>query len=178
MIALSGAFILVGILLNPPAASSPSVTLGSPTIPWTLPFFSEQISLHVVSGFLAGAVSLNPAIALVGAGVGPLIDFDHVSLLLGLPIDARSGHSIFIVLMMVLIDRRFHLWSRGTRNFLLFISSEYSVHLAVAPPGFPVLSPLTTLNFYFPSWVPGILSVALLVGFFFDCRAARRGRGS
>jgi hypothetical protein len=131
----------------------------------------------MASGFLAGAVSLDPAIALVGAGVGPLIDFDHIALLIGLPVNARAGHSIFIVLLMVLVDRRFHFWSKGTRNFFLFISSEYSVHMAVAPPGFPLLSPLSAFVFYFPSWIPGILSIALLIAFFIDCRAGRRSRG-
>jgi hypothetical protein len=127
-----------------------------------------QILLHVVSGFAAGALSLDPAVALVGAVVAPLLDLDHLGFFAGLPIDARVGHSFLMVALIVLLDWRLHFWGSGTRNLFLFISLEFSVHLAVAPPGFPLLAPLSATTFYFPRVFPAALAVVLAMGFFFD----------
>jgi hypothetical protein len=173
-------FILLSLAVSPtgsppappsvPPPSHPSVP-PPPSQPLPLPslfYASYQILIHVVSGFVAGAVSLNPAVALVGAAFAPLIDLDHIGFFAGLPVDARVGHSFLMVALLVLLDWRLHFWGRGTRNLFLFISLEFSVHLAVAPPGFPVLAPLSATVFYFPRILPAVLAIVLAVVFFFD----------
>jgi hypothetical protein len=175
-------FILLSIVLAPvlsptvSQAAPPSVS-PAPSQPLPLPGFfyaSNQILLHVISGFAAGAVSLDPVVALVGAVVAPLVDLDHLGFYSGLPIDARVGHSFLMVALMVLLDWRLHFWNRGTRNFFLFVSLEFSVHMAVAPPGFPLFAPLSASVVFFPSAIPAALAVVLAVGFFFDSMRWRR----
>lgn len=152
-------FILLALFLSPttaPSVSSPPST-GPPSQPHPLPSFpylTYQLLLHVFSGFAAGAVSLDPAVALVGAALGPLIDLDHIGFFAGLPVEARAGHSFLMVALIVLVDWRLHFWERGTRNLFLFVALEYSVHLAVAPPGFPLLAPLSEAVVYFPRLIP------------------------
>ncbi len=169
----SAVFIVLALAISPAPNSSPSAP--SQPVSWLDPsYVAYQLSLHVFWGFVAGAVSLDPAIALIGAAVGPSIDIDHLGLLAGLPVDARVGHSVLFVAFVVLIDWRLHFWGRGTRNFSLFISLEYGVHLAVAPPGFPLLAPLSSTTVFFPSIFPAALSVALAVAFLFDCLSLRK----
>ena len=183
----SALFILLSLVLSPtvspapPIVAPPPVSPHPPSQPLPLPSFffaSGQILLHVVSGFAAGALSLDPVVALVGAGVAPLLDLDHVGFFAGLPVDARVGHSFLMVAMIVLLDWRLHFWGRGTRNLFLFIALEFSVHLAVAPPGFPLLAPLTATVFYFPRVFPAALAAVLALGFLLDCLRLRRRASS
>jgi hypothetical protein len=184
MVGCSALFILLSLVLSPTVSPAPPVVAPPPVSPSPHPsqplplpsFFyaSGQILLHVVSGFAAGALSLDPVVALVGAGVAPLLDLDHVGFYAGLPVDARVGHSFLMVAMIVLLDWRLHFWGRGTRNLFLFVSLEFSVHLAVAPPGFPLLAPLSATMFYFPRVFPAALAAVLAVGFFFDSVSRRR----
>jgi len=180
MAGLSALFILLSLVLSPvvlPAVSHsappppPSPSHPHPSQPLPLPGFfyaSGQILLHVVSGFAAGALSLDPVVALVGAAVAPLLDLDHLGFYAGLPVDARVGHSFLMVALIVLLDSRLHFWGKGTRNLFLFIALEFSVHLAVAPPGFPLFAPLSATIFHFPRIFPAALAAVLAVGFFFD----------
>ena len=159
-------FIILELVLSPTAP--PTVPPPQP-LPWLrLPYLGYQLLLHATSGFAAGAVSLDPTVALVGAVLGPLIDIDHLGFLAGLPVDARVGHSTLLVALVVLLDWRLHFWSKGTRNLFLFVSLEYSVHLAVAPPGFPLLAPLSFTIIRFPGVFPAALATVLAVAFFYD----------
>jgi len=165
-------FILLALALSPKA--SPSISPPSPPQPLPgIPYVAYQLLLHVVTGFAAGAVSLDPAVALIGGAVGPLIDFDHLGFFARLPVEARVGHSLVLVGLIILLDARFHLWGRGTRNLFLFLALEYSVHFAVAPPGFPLLSPLTFANFYFSRVFPAAFAVVFAVAFLFDSMGSR-----
>jgi hypothetical protein len=166
-------FILLALALSPSAPPSASPSPQPAQLP-SSPYIGYQVLVHIVSGFLAGAVSLDPAVALVGAGLGPLVDLDHLGFFAGLPVDARVGHSFLLVALVVLLDWRLHFWDKGTRNFFLFISLEYSVHLAVAPPGFPLLAPLSASIFDFPSIIPAALSAVLAVAFLADSLTRRR----
>jgi hypothetical protein len=165
-------FILLGLALPraaPSLAPSPSQIGSLPTASYSV----YQILVHVVTGFGAGAVSLDPGVALIGGVVGPLIDFDHLGFFAGLPVEARVGHSLFLVALIVLLDSRLHFWGKGTRNLFLFLALEYSVHFAVAPPGFPLLSPLTFANFYFSRVFPAAFAVVFAVAFLFDSMGSR-----
>jgi hypothetical protein len=185
MAGCSALFILLSLVISPtsPPGAPPPVSPPShpsvpppPSQPLPLPgifYASGQILLHIVSGFAAGAVSLDPVVALVGAVVAPLIDLDHIGFFAGLPIDARVGHSFLMVATIVLLDWRLHFWNKGTRNLFLFISLEFSVHLAVAPPGFPLLAPLSATIFNFPRLYPAALAAVLGVAFFFDSMRLR-----
>jgi hypothetical protein len=167
MAALTAPFIAIAYALarSTPALAPTPAELG----PLPSPSYElYQIMIHVVSGAAAGAVSLDPILALVGAGAGPLVDLDHLGFFAGLPIEARLAHSLPFVAALVLVEWRTRFWSRGTRNFVLFITLQFSVHFAVAPPGFPLLSPLSTEVFYFPSVLPWVLAAVLAVAFFLD----------
>lgn len=177
---LNALFILLALVLSPTGTAavpspSPQPPSQPPTLP-SLPYLGYQLLLHVFSGFAAGAVSLDPAVALVGAALGPLIDLDHIGFFAGLPVEARVGHSFLMVASVVLVDWRLHFWGRGTRNLFLFVALEYSVHLAVAPPGFPLLAPLSEAVVYFPRLIPAALAAVFALGFFFD--SARSGMRS
>jgi hypothetical protein len=164
-------FILLGLVLSPNVA--PSV---SPPPPNALPssqYAGYQLLVHVVTGFAAGAVSLDPVVALVGGAVGPLIDLDHLGNFAGLPVEARVGHSLFLVALLVVLDSRLHFWGKGTRNLFLFLTLEYSVHFAVAPPGFPLFAPLSFSAVYFPRLYPAVLAVVIAVAFLFDSMGSR-----
>jgi hypothetical protein len=165
--ALTALFIAIAYALarSTPALAPTPAELG----PLPSPSYElYQILIHVVSGAAAGAVSLDPVLALVGAGAGPLVDLDHLGFFAGLPIEARLAHSVPFVAALILVEWKTRFWSRGTRNFVLFITLQYCVHFAVAPPGFPLLSPLSIEVFYFPRWVPAALAVALAVAFFLE----------
>ena len=165
-------FILLALALSP--TSSPSVSPPSPPQPLpSVPYVAYQLLVHVVSGFAAGAVSLDPVVALVGGVVGPLIDFDHLGFFAGLPVEARVGHSLVLVALIVLLDSRLHFWGKGTRNLFLFLALEYSVHFAVAPPGFPLLAPLSFVSFYFSRLFPAAFAVVFAVAFLFDSMGSR-----
>lgn len=167
-------FVFLGLVLAPSVSVTPS---GSPPshpaqLPGT-PYVVYQLLIHVVTGIGAGAVSLDPVVALVGGAVGPLIDFDHIGFFAGLPVEARIGHSLVLVALMVVLDSRLHFWGKGTRNLFLFLSLEYSVHFAVAPPGFPLLAPLSFSTFYFSRLFPAAFAVVFAVAFLFDSMASR-----
>jgi hypothetical protein len=166
-------FILLGLVLSPTAPVSASSPPSQPAQLPGLTYVVYQMLLHVVTGFAAGAVSLDPAVALVGGVVGPLVDFDHIGFFAGLPVEARVGHSLVLVALIVLLDSRLHLWGRGTRNLFLFLALEYSVHFAVAPPGFPLLSPLTFKVFHFSRAFPAAFAVLFAVAFLFDSMGSR-----
>lgn len=171
MAGLSFLFILLALVISPTSTNAAPAPALPSSQPLPLPSFfyaGNQILIHIITGFAAGALSLDPAVALVGAAVGPLIDLDHLGFYAGLPIDARVGHSFLMVASIVLLDWRLHFWGRGTRNLFLFISLEFSVHLAVAPPGFPLFAPLSAAVVYFPSVVPAALAAVLAVAFFLD----------
>ena len=173
MAACSALFVLLALGLSraTPSLAPSSSQLGP--LP-SASYSTYQILVHVVSGFAAGALSLDPAVAMVGAGVGPLVDLDHLGFFAGLPIEARVGHSVFYVALLLLVEWRTHFWSRGTGNFFLFITLEFSVHLAVAPPGFPLLAPFSTSILYFPRIEPAALAGVLAVGFLLDSMRRRR----
>jgi len=175
MAVLSALFIAVALVVSPihlaaPGSAPPAQSHEFPGAKYT----GLQLLLHVVTGTAAGAVSLDPAVALVGGAVGPLIDLDHVGFFAGLPVDARVGHSFLMVALIVLLDWRLHFWRRGTRNLFLFVSLEFSVHLTVAPPGFPLLGPLSATIYYFPRVIPAVLAAILAVGFLFDSTSLKR----
>jgi hypothetical protein len=173
MAACNALFILLGLVLSPTASASAS---SHPSRPAPLPSVSYaiiQLLIHIVTGFAAGAVSLDPAVALIGGAVGPLIDFDHLGFFAGLPVEARVGHSLFLVALVVLLDSRLHFWGRGMRNLFLFLALEYSVHFAVAPPGFPLLAPLSFVDFYFSRVFPAAFAVVFAVAFLFDSMGSR-----
>lgn len=166
MAAGSALFVFLSLVISPTApAASPSSP--SPPLP-TAPYAGDQTLIHVVTGFFAGAVSLDPAVALVGAVVGPAVDLDHLGYYAGLPVEARVDHSFLFVAMLVLLDSRFHFWQKGTRNFFIFISLEFSVHLAVAPPGFPLYAPLSETVVFFPRIYHAALAAVLAAGFLID----------
>jgi len=165
-------FILLGLVLSPAAPASASPPSQAAQLP-SAPYVTYQLLLHVVTGFAAGAVSLDPAVALIGGAVGPLIDFDHLGFFAGLPVEARVGHSLFLVALIVVLDRRLHFWGRGTRNLFLFLALEYSVHFAVAPPGFPLFAPLSFAKIDFPTALPAALAVVFAVAFLFDSMSSR-----
>jgi len=173
MAACNALFILLGLVLSPTGSASASSPPQQPSQMPTVAYASFQLLLHVVSGFAAGAVSLDPVVALVGGVVGPLIDFDHIGFFTGLPVEARVGHSLFLVALVVLLDWRLHFWGRGTRNLFLFLALEYSVHFAVAPPGFPLFAPLSFADVHFPRVIPAALAVVVAVAFFFDSMRSR-----
>jgi len=171
MASLNALFIVLGLALWPSTTGpgSPPAHAGPPSFPYA----GYQLLLHAVTGFAVGAVSLDPAVALIGGVVGPLIDFDHIGFFAGLPVEARVGHSLVLVALIILVDSRAHFWGRGTRNLLLFLALEYSVHFAVAPPGFPLFTPLSFVIVDFPRVVPAALAVVFGVGFFFDTMGSR-----
>jgi hypothetical protein len=173
MAALSALFILLSLGVSqasPSLAPSPSQLGKLPSASYSV----YQILVHVVTGFAAGALSLNPAVALVGAATGPLADLDHLGFFSGLPVEARVAHSVFFVALLVLVEWRTHFWAAGTRNFFLFITLQYSVHFAVAPPGFPLFAPLSTYVVYFPRIEPAAIAAVLAVLFLSDCLKRRR----
>ena len=124
------------------------------TLPWwNINSFVSQVALHIVVGFLVGASTLNLSKAIIGGCLGALLDIDHVGALLGLPVEARSGHSIIVLALLVLLVWRLSLWKWGGGAFALFASMEFAAHFLVAPPGFPLLSPISTTVYFFPNWV-------------------------
>lgn len=173
MAGFNALFILLALVLSPEAPASVSLPPSQPAELPSVPYVSYQLLIHVVTGFAAGAVSLDPAVALIGGVVGPLIDFDHLGFFAGLPVEARVGHSLVLVALILLLDSRLHLWGRGTRNLFLFLALEYSVHFAVAPPGFPLFAPLSFVDMYFSRLVPAALAVVFAVGFLFDSIRSR-----
>ena len=120
---------------------------------WNFNSFASQVALHIVVGFLIGLSTLNLSKAITGACLAPLIDIDHVGALLGLPVDARSGHSLIVLALLVLVVWRLSLWKWGGGDFALFASMEFAAHFLVAPPGFPLLSPISTTVYSLPNWV-------------------------
>ena len=167
-------FIFLGLVLSPTASASASASTPSQAVQLpSVPYVTYQLLLHVVTGFAAGAVSLDPAVAMIGGAVGPLIDFDHLGFFAGLPVEARVGHSLFLVALIVVLDRRLHFWGRGTRNLFLFLALEYSVHFAVAPPGFTLFAPLSFAKIDFPRVLPAALAVVIAVAFLFDSIRSR-----
>ncbi|MDA4115233.1 MAG: hypothetical protein OK442_01605 [Thaumarchaeota archaeon] len=176
MAACNALFVLLALFPSPisgSAASSSALPAQASPLP-AESYATYQLLLHVVSGFAAGAVSLDPAVALVGAGVGPSIDLDHLGFFSGLPVEARVGHSLLMVTLIVLLDSRMHFWRKGTRDLAIFVSLEYSLHLAVAPPGFPLLGPISSTVYYFPRAFPAALAALLAVWFLFDSRSSKR----
>ncbi len=121
-----------------------------------------QLSLHAVGGFLVGAFSLNLRKALVGAAFGPFIDFDHIGILFGLPVDGRIGHSLFMLGALVVVVYALDLWPSGASDFALFGSAQFAMHFALAPPGFPLLAPFENFDFFFSSAIPGAITFVLL----------------
>ncbi len=133
----------------PPETSFPWLTLPW----WNINSIESQVVLHLVAGFLVGASTLNLSKAITGGCLGALIDIDHVGALLGLPVDARSGHSIIVLAILVVLVWKLSLWKWGGGDFALFASMEFAAHFLVAPPGFPLLSPISTTVYSFPNWV-------------------------
>jgi hypothetical protein len=167
MTVLSALFILAALALGEANSSlAPNSSQLGP-LP-SAGYSTYQILVHVVTGFAAGALSLDPAIALVGAGTGPLVDLDHIGFFVGLPVEARVAHSIFFVAALLLVEWRTRFWAKGTRNFALFILLQYSVHFAVAPPGFPLLAPFSTTIYDFPRIIPAVLAVIVALAFVAD----------
>lgn len=160
---IDAAVVLLSVIVLPVLQTPPILSISS--LPTT--YNGGQIALHIGVGFLIGAATLNVSKAVIGAGLGPLIDIDHVGALLGLPVNARSGHSVIVVVLLILFVWGFSLWRWGGPDFALFASMEFAAHFWVAPPGFPLLSPLSTTVYSFPSWVymPVALGLAAILLF-------------
>lgn len=157
--------VVVLLSITPPAVSHlPPAPSFTPT------YFGDQIVLHIVTGFLVGATSLNLSKALIGAGLGPLIDIDHVGALLGLPVNARAAHSFVVLAILILVVWGLSLWRWGAADFALFASLQFSAHFLVAPPGFPLFSPISATVYSFPNLVWAPLTLALVVIYFLKCR--------
>lgn len=173
MAALTALFIVLSLVLGAeiPSMAAPLSQLGP--LP-NVSYAGYQISIHIVTGFVAGALSLDPVTAVLGAATGPLIDLDHLGFYLGFPVEPRVAHSLAFIALLIFVEWRTGFWTRGTRNFALFVLLQYSVHFAVAPPGFPLLAPLSPVVVYFPRAYPFAFAVVLGVLFFLDCWRARR----
>jgi hypothetical protein len=157
--------------LQPIMQSGSGVPVGSP-------YFANQILLHVVSGYIVGGVSLDLSKALIGAGLGPLIDIDHLGAIAGLPVAARAGHSFVVMAVLVGVVWGLSLWRWGGPDFALFASLEFFTHLMVAPPGFPLLSPIAPTTFYPPYYVWMLPTLALGAAYFLKCRRGRQRASS
>lgn len=177
MAALSALFIVGSLALGAaiPSMATPLSQLGP--LP-NLSYAGYQISLHVVTGFAAGALSLDPVVAILGAATGPLIDLDHLGFYFGFPVEPRVAHSLLFIALLIAVQWRTGFWKRGTKDFALFVLLQYSVHFAVAPPGFPLLAPLSTIVVYFPRTYPIAFAAVFAALFFFDRGWARRKSAS
>jgi hypothetical protein len=123
-------------------------------ISWMNPSYAaEQGLIHILAGFVVGLLTLSFSKALIGAVMGPLIDIDHVSALVGFPSAARDGHSIVLLACLILLVSALGLWRWGRVDFALFSTAQFAAHFAVAPPGFPLLSPFATILFKPPALV-------------------------
>jgi len=129
-----------------PATGPPA---GPPTpLSWLEPSYAtEQVLIHILTGFVVGLLTMSFTKGLIGAAMGPLIDIDHLSALFGFPSAARDGHSIILLACLVLVVSALGLWRWGGVDFALFSTAQFSAHFAVAPPGFPLLSPFATTSF-------------------------------
>jgi len=138
---------------------------GSPKpIPWLDPSYAvEQGLIHVVTGFFVGLLTMSFTKALIGAAMGPLIDIDHLSALLGFPSAARDGHSIILLACLILVVSALGVWKWGGVDFALFSTAQFSAHFAVAPPGFPLLSPFATIAFKPPAAVFVLVTALCLI---------------
>lgn len=132
--------------------------------PWEPRYAAEQILIHVGTGFAVGALVGGLSKGLVGAAFGPLMDIDHLSLLMRTEYFGRAGHSLVLLAALILVVGWAGFWKWGAVDFAFFSSIQMTTHFAVAPPGFPLLSPFTMHSFVLPVWVYVAATALLLVG--------------
>lgn len=146
-----------------------------PPIPWSSPdFASQQILIHVASGFAVGFLLGGLTKGMIGAAFGPMIDADHLSAAFGTTYYVRDAHSLVVLACLILVVGLTGTWRWGVADFALFSGAEFAAHFAVAPPGFPLLSPVLVYTYVFPSWFPLIVTAALIAANW--AVRSRRGR--
>src|SRR5438132_2122896 len=137
----------------------------SPTTPfhykeYSLPLLAIEVGGHLSFGFLAGAFTFDPVLALVCTGESLLIDVDHLPSALNLPVLPRLAHSVFFVLFTgVIVSYALRREKRPDFRFLLVTIGGVFSHLSydvLAWSGqFPFLSPFYFGSYNFPylSWI-------------------------
>ena len=136
------------------------------SIPWLDPSTAlGQILIHALAGLAVGLLTLSFAKGLIGAAMGVLIDIDHIAALVGFHSAARDGHSILLLSTLVLFVWGLRLWRWGSLDFALFSAAQFATHFAVAPPGFPLLSPFVSTWFELPVAVfPLVTTLCIVAG--------------
>ncbi len=123
----------------------------------------EMVAEHATAGFVVGMAKPNLQRALIGTAFQPLMDVDHVTAYLNLPVDPRIGHSLFVLVALTLVVSSLRMWPWGRVDFGLFASAQFAIHFAIAPPGFPLLAPFAPTKFYFPSLIPTMAGVLVVL---------------
>lgn len=179
LVALSAAVVAASAVLHP-ALAHPGPSAPPVFIPWSQPYYATgQILIHVVSGFIVGYLAGGLAKGFVGAAFGPLIDVDHLSVLGGSGAFVRGGHSLILLALLVLFVGWAGTWRWGAVDFAFFASAQMTTHFAVAPMGFPLLSPLVATEFVFSRWIPAAVTAAILLGAWaYRSRKGVKGPGS
>jgi hypothetical protein len=134
-------------------------------VPWQDPgYAAEQVVIHIVAGFAVGTLAGGLTAGFIGAGMGPLIDVDHLAAAFGYTYAARDGHSLIVLGALILVVWGLGIWRWGALDFALFSTAQFMTHFAVAPPGFPLLAPVETMWLYLPVGYYVIVTALCLVG--------------
>ncbi len=106
----------IGIQRAFPSTGPPARPLES--LSWLDPSYAvEQGLIHILTGFVVGLLTRSFTKALIGAAMGPLIDVDHVFALLGFPSAARDGHSLILLVCLIMVVSALGLWRWGSCGF-------------------------------------------------------------
>lgn len=162
LVLLNAVFVAIGALAYPVPATPGTVPPQSVSW-WNFNYAAVQILIHVAAGFVVGALAGGLAKGLVGAAFGPLIDIDHLSVFLGTDSYARAGHSLVLLAALIFVVGLIGAWHWGRTDFAFFAVSQFTAHFAVAPPGFPLLSPALLYPFMFPFWVWAVATAVTLL---------------
>ncbi|MDG6988630.1 MAG: hypothetical protein JRN21_04815 [Nitrososphaerota archaeon] len=174
LMALNAVFVALALSVQTAAPGSGP----SPSPPGPVPWIADpsiavvQVLVHVVTGFLVGALTLDLEKGVIGAAMGALIDIDHVSVLLGFTSVGREGHSFVLMAVLIVVVWRLGLWRWGPADFALFAVAQFAAHFAVAPPGFPLFEPFTYQVFSLPP-ADFAAVAALSLGCFWGLKALR-----
>ena len=162
-----------------PFYSPPVGHLPVPPVPWSnLTYAEEQVAIHLVAGFFVGVLAGGISKGAIGAALGMFIDVDHLSAFFGANYAVRYGHSLFLLGGLILLVWAFRVWPWGARDFALFSTAQFMAHFAVAPPGFPLLSPLLVTSFHLSSWVFGLgAGLCVAAGWVWGDRSLLRAAG-
>lgn len=169
LIAINFAWVLIALALRSPKPPGTPAWMNQPGT------IVQAVATHVVAGFLVGAATLSIERGLIGAAFQPLIDIDHLTAYVHLPVDPRVGHSLVLMVVLVVVAGALKAWPWGVADLGLFASSEFLIHFAVAPPGFPLLTPLTPTTFFFPSVYAAAPGLVIVAANFWLSRVRNRG---